>query len=282
MTGYGRAEGSVGEATAQVEVRTVNGRFLATKVRTPSDLLRIEPRVEAEVKKRLSRGQVDVSVRIQRAKVLEPRIDTDTLRKYVRALDQLGGAETSAALLALPGVIDIQEKSAAGPSLERLALRTTRAALDAVVEAREAEGARLAKAFARELKQLVALLAKISKRAPISVRHHHAQLRERLEALLVGVSLPADDPTLAREVAALADRTDITEEIDRLGSHFEALERMLNGDGNVGRELDFQLQEVGREINTIGSKCNDAAIAGFVVGMKSGVEKLREQAANIE
>lgn len=282
MTGYGRAERTVGDATVAVEVRTVNGRYLATKVRTPSDLMRLESRIEAEVRKRLARGQVDVSVRVSRARDLEPQIDEDTLRRYVDVLDELGGAPASASLLALPGVVELTDRTRVSSSLEKLVVRVAREALDAVLAAREAEGERLATALRRELGRLGKLCARVGRRAPVAVRRHHAQLRERLAALLDGRPLEADDPVLAREVAVLADRTDVTEELDRLASHVEALERMLDGRGAVGRELDFQLQEVGREVNTIGSKCNDAAIARSVVAMKSGVEKLREQAANIE
>lgn len=281
MTGYGRAEEAVGDTTVQVEVRSVNGRYLATKVRAPSDLMRIEGRVEAEVKKRLARGQVDVIVRVSRERVVEPRIDRDTLSRYVDVLDGLGG-EKSAALLALPGVVELADRTAVTSSLERHVVRVARLALDALVEAREDEGTRLAKVLRRELARLAKLRGQVARRAPATVRRHHAQLRERLEALLDGTPVDAADATIAREVAVLADRTDVTEELDRLESHLEALERMLEGDGSVGRELDFQLQEVGREINTIGSKGNDAAIARTVVAMKSAVEKLREQAANIE
>ncbi|HZM00066.1 MAG TPA: YicC/YloC family endoribonuclease [Planctomycetota bacterium] len=287
MTGYGRAQRRSGALLAEAEARSVNGRFLSLRFRLPGELTRLEPRLESLLKSSLARGTVDLSVRVEsdRRRSL-PRIDARVLGHYRRALAGLGGGGADggdgAALLALPGVISWGEERPQEAAIDRLALTAATAAVSRLAAARRAEGRRLASALRRELATLRRLLSGVRRRLPDAVAQQQQNLRRRLAALLDGTSLQPGDPGLARELALLADRSDISEELDRLGSHLAALGAALVRSQPAGRELDFLLQEVGREVNTLGSKCSDSRIAGLVIQAKAAVERLREQAANIE
>ena len=281
MTGYGRGVASQGELQAEVEMRSVNGRHFGLKCRLPGDLMRLEPKVEALVRRSVARGRVEVHAAVSRGKLRRrPRIDREVLGVYRKALKSLGGAP-EAALLGLPGVVTLAEDAPAPRTVERLVTRAVREALDDLDGARRAEGARLLASLRRELALLRKLRARVAKRGPALVERQHRQLRKRAAALL-GERMPDDDPALRRELALLADRGDVTEEIDRLGSHMAAVDERLKARGPAGRELDFLLQEIGREVNTLGAKSADAATAKDVVQLKAAVERLREQAANIE
>jgi uncharacterized protein (TIGR00255 family) len=282
MTGYGRASSARGALSADAEARSVNGRFLQVRCRLPSDMMRLEPRVDAMVRKAVVRGTVDVHVRVRsdKEKAL-PRVNTRVLSVYRNALKKMGGGD-AAALLSLPGVISSAEIAPSESAVERVVMNAARDAVQKMASAREAEGKRLRAAIRRELSALHRHIAVVRRLAPTFVKQSHLAMRKRVTALLAGASVPADEPGLLRELAMLADKRDITEEIDRLDSHLVAMAETLDETGAVGRHLDFLLQEVGREVNTIGSKVNDARITARVVRCKSGVERLREQAANIE
>ena len=284
MTGFGRARRTRGALTVLAEARSVNGRHLAVRCRLPAELVRLEGRLEALVRGRASRGSVDLSVRLERSRAdTAPRIDRKLLATYRRAAGDLGSGG-GAALLALPGVIRFSDAELPERTTEGLVLDAAGGALDALQAARAAEGGRLTAALRRQVTELMRHVAALRRAAPAAVAARQAALRERVAALLAGVpgGLPADDPGLRRELALLADRHDITEELDRLESHGVALRAALDADEPVGRQLDFLLQEVGREVNTIGSKAGAAALVERVVTMKSVVERLREQAANVE
>ncbi|MCB9898323.1 MAG: YicC family protein [Planctomycetes bacterium] len=281
MTGFGRAVGGRRDVTVEVEVRSVNGRHLTLRPRLSPEWGSLEPTVESLVRARVERGTVDATVKIAPARSSpRPRIDDALLAVYAEALDALGGGDR-AQLLRLPGVVTLEEPAVDRASVERALRATLGEALDAHHASCAAEGARMAKVMLRELAALERLVKAVGKRAPGAVRSQADALRRRLSALLEGRPLSADEPALAREVALLADKTDVTEELDRLGSHLVAVRETLASDGAVGRQLDFLLQEVGREVNTVGSKCSDVEITRSVVSMKACVERLREQAANV-
>lgn len=282
MTGYGRASCRSGALLAEAEARSVNGRYLQLRFRLPNELTRLEPKLEALVKQSLARGTVDVSVRVgaERKRGL-PRIDSRVLARYRQELSHLGGGEP-ALLLSLPGVVSWGEEQPNEGALDKLALVAATKAIAALTAARKAEGGRLTVALRRELVSLKKLLAAVRRLVPIAVAQQQANLRRRLAALLENTALAAGDPGLQRELALLADRSDISEELDRLDSHLTALGAALGKSQPTGRELDFLLQEVGREVNTLGSKSSDARIIELVISAKAAVERLREQAANIE
>jgi uncharacterized protein (TIGR00255 family) len=282
MTGYGRASARRGSLQAEAEARSVNGRWLAVRCRVPGDLARLEPRLEALVRRRVERGSVDVSVRLRAEQDRQPpRIDKQALAVYRDALQRLGGGEP-ALLLSLPGVVRTNAPAPSESAVDRVALDAAKAAIDAMAKARADEGRRLRAAVRRELGVLARVVSAVRRQAPAAVRAGQAQLARRLAALLDGRALSADDPALLREVALLADRADVTEELDRLAAHVGALTEALDSREPVGRRLDFLLQEVVREVNTLGSKSSDARISEQVVRAKTATERLREQAANIE
>jgi len=281
MTGYGRARASHGALTAEVEVRSVNGRHLGVRARLPGEWVRVEAKVEAAVRKRVDRGTVDVFVRLEHEGARpRPRVDRELLAVYAEALDELGGGDR-AHLLRLPGVIQLEEPAPSARSGERAILAALGEALDALLTASEAEGRRLARVLERELRTLERHLRAAVRLGPSSVARQHAGLRKRAADLLGGERLDADDPALCRELALLAQKADVTEELDRLSSHLDALRETAGGEGGVGRALEFLLQELGREANTVGSKANDVRLTERVVAMKGCVERLREQAANV-
>jgi uncharacterized protein (TIGR00255 family) len=282
MTGYGRASCRSGALSAEAEARSVNGRYLAVRFRLPGELTRLEPKLETLVKQSLARGTVDLSVRIgaERKRGL-PRIDGRVLARYRQELSHLGGGEP-ALLLSLPGVVSWGEEAPREGAVDKLALTAAAKAIAQLTAARKAEGGRLTAALRRELATLKKLLAALRRLVPVAVAQQQANLRRRLAALLDGTTLAPTDPGLQRELALLADRSDISEELDRLDSHLTALAAALGKRQPTGRELDFLLQEVGREVNTLGSKSSDARIVELVIAAKAAVERLREQAANIE
>ncbi len=282
MTGYGRAEKAARSVGVEAEVRSVNGRHLSVRCRMPSEWMRLEPRVESLVRRSVGRGAVDVVVRLRFAsETRKPQIDEVVLEVYQRALDRMGGGDASN-LLRLPGVITVGDPSVSARTVERVVRGALEDALADLVASREAEGVRLSAAIRRELDALRRHLGVVTRRLPKALAQQQAALRRRLEALLDGAPVDTHDPTLMRELAALADRIDVTEEVDRLASHVEAFGRSLEQKGPVGRELDFLLQEMGREVNTLGAKAVDADISERVVRLKGCVERLREQVANIE
>lgn len=282
MTGYGRATRSTASLAATVEVRTVNAKHLGVRCRVPGEWVRLEPRIEAVVRGALSRGAVDLFVKIELAAgARRPVIDQETLSIYRKVLDDLGGGDGSS-LLRLPGVVSLSERRVPERTVERTVLGAVKDAVAELLDARKAEGARLLKVLVREVSTIRRHLVAIRRLVPTEVQRHQQGLHRRLALLLEGRGVALDDPILMREVAVLADRGDVTEELDRLDSHVAALGDALQGDGPVGRELDFLLQEIGREVNTVGSKSSAVPITRRVVQLKTSVDRLREQVANIE
>lgn len=287
MTGFGHARAERDGVRVDAELRSVNNRFLAVRCRAPHDLSAFEAKVEAAVRRRLARGMVDVSLRVRRdAPGATPRVNDGVVAAYRDALARLRApgeaAPATLALLGLPGVVTLDEADAVPAALERCAGAALGDALEALAQARLAEGARIGKALRRELAGLRRDAAALQRSVPRLVKRHQGALRMRLGRLLDGVAIPQDDPALMREIALLADRLDVTEELDRLGSHCDAFAQTLDQGGPAGRQLEFLLQEIGREINTLGAKVNDGDATRRVVAMKGRVERLREQVVNVE
>lgn len=289
MTGCGDAVAVDGESTCRVEVRSVNNRFLKVSLRARDGFGLLESRVEGTIRERMRRGAVQVTIDLDGpAAPAARRIDAAQLATY---LDQLADfctarsmpAPTSVdALLALPGTLvesaPSQETVEAAWPLVRRALD---AALDGLDRMRRAEGT----TTAREMLSLCAaareVAERIGRRVPAVLEEHRQRLSERVGRVLEshGVDLAPGD--LAREIALLADRSDIAEELVRFGSHVDQFARLL-GEDSPGRSLDFLSQELAREANTIGSKSSDVEIAHAVVELKTLVERIREQVQNLE
>jgi uncharacterized protein (TIGR00255 family) len=287
MTGFGSAEGEVGGALVAVEVRSVNHRFFNPSIKLPSEFGKFEGEVRDALRKGVSRGHVTLIARVSREQA-EGRIDESRFAAYVqqlRELQQRYGLDAAldvGTILRLPDVLGSHENGAeaagSAPELVEIVTRAV-AALDAM---RAAEGDRLATYILERLHLIEEAVERIARRAPERLVEQRDRLRQAVQELAGGVAL--DDQRLAQEIAILADRLDVSEEISRFRSHFDAFRSTLKSppsDG-VGKRLGFLLQELLREANTTGSKANDAVILQDVLGIKEELERIREQVENLE
>jgi len=291
MTGYGAAERTTDEVRIAIEIRTVNNRSLKISQRTPEGLGAAEVEIERLVRRRLTRGTVHVLLTVEPVgAAARAPINRKVLAAYWKDLaalrDELGGDDSPPALealLALPGVVGDEAVVLTGiKNLAALVEKTAGEALDRLDAMRETEGQATANDMAANLEDVARRGPIVRQRAGLVIQDYHQRLQERVQALLEGVEMPADDATLAREVAFFAERSDINEELSRLESHVEQMRGLLGASEPVGRRLEFLAQEMYREANTIGSKANDAEIAREVLQIKVAVDRLREQSQNIE
>ena len=290
MTGRGAAAAAGRLARVEVELSSVNRKQLDVDVGLPRFLAAYESRVLELVQSRLGRGRVTGEIRVtwaEAAQAAGAKIDLGLARAAVGALRaaakklDLPDDLKASALLSLPGLVALEhgerDLEALWPTV-RQALETALAKLQAM---RKKEGAALGRDLRARLGTLRKLAQEIAARAPGVAETYRANLLKRIAAALPGSDLAADE-RLLREVALFADKADVTEELVRLDSHFRQAEDALKAGGVVGRALDFLVQEMGREINTIGSKANDAEIARRVVAAKAELERFREQVQNVE
>ncbi len=288
MTGFGRGEVTTEIGTIVVEVKTVNHRYLDIAIRAPKEFNSLEEGLRGVIRQALARGRVDVYVRFTPSLDQVPTVTVNVplAKAYmaqVKALQEETGLDGSLSprdLLTLPQVVQLDEPELDPELLRSPLLEVTKAALSQVTAMRAEEGVRLMADIRERLATLATLLVSVAERSPEVVNEYRQKLTQRLQDMLPTGTL--DEMRLAQEVAILADRACITEEIVRLRSHFAQFEQLLTKSEAVGRQLDFLVQEMNREINTIGSKANDARIAQLVVEMKSELEKIREQTQNIE
>ena len=289
MTGYGSAEMLTPARRFTVEMRSVNHRFSEILVRLPRDLSALEDRVRALVQSRVLRGRVDVTImREERgARPKTVRSDTDLARAYAQALRELAdvlgvaGEIGLSHIVSLPDVVKVEEAREDVEVLWPDLSRAVEEAVIALVGMREAEGRRLAADLLTRLDHVEGFARVIEGRARVAAAEYAQRLRQRVAELLREV--PVDEARLAMEIAIFAERVDISEEVTRLRSHLAQFrEDVTNAAGAVGRRLEFVLQEMGREANTIGSKASDLEITRAVIGVKGELESLREQVQNVE
>lgn len=287
MTGFGQAEGTVGTARVTVEVRTVNHRFFSPSIKLPSAFARWEADVREAMRVRVSRGHVTLTARSERAPGAAAVIDEARVAEVVahlRGLQQryaLDGGVDLATVLRMPDVIaSPREEEETGTVAELIAI--VEQALEGLARARAEEGARLSEVLAQRLDVLAASLQRIAARAPERVVAQRDRLRTAVRELTEGLAV--DEQRLAQEIAILADRLDVSEEMDRFQSHITAFRSALTDQGGeaVGKRLGFLLQEMLREANTTGSKGADATILHEVVTVKEELERIREQVENLE
>lgn len=295
MTGFGRAEVALaGHAKAVVEVRSVNHRFLEVECRLPEGFQTFEEALRGLVRKLMRRGQVRVSVSVKAPEEPPPiQLREEVARRYAQ---QLKGLEKKlglknqislALLLGLPHVVAPAEKAnhstekrwaAMAPGIDR--------ALAEAVKMRRAEGKRLKAAIGGIVKNFETLYGEIKQRVPVIERQLENRLTEKIEKLLSGAEVPEhaqNRSAIVSEAAALVQNNDVSEELARLGSHLTGLKKALDGGAeSPGRTMEFLAQELHREVNTLGTKIRDAVIVHWVVDLKGQIEKLREQAANLE
>ena len=288
MTGFGRGEAALAGGAVRAEVRSVNSRHLDVRVRLPRDLGAFELRVRECASRFFQRGQVDVALRLPREleSAAEVEIDTAVAGRYAAAADELArglglaGGLPLATLLGLPGVARLRERELDPEALASALLAAVEAACADAVGMRQREGAALERELRARLAALLARAARIEARSDEVARAQRERLSKRLAAAAPDVEL--DERRLEQEVVFYVDRMDVTEEIVRLRSHCEQFGGALDAGAGVGRKLEFLLQEMLREVNTIGSKAADAPIAHDVVELKAELEKLREQVQNVE
>jgi uncharacterized protein (TIGR00255 family) len=288
MTGFGSATVAEDGLIARTEIRSVNHRYLQVKVRMPIDDSALEPEVEALVRKALSRGAVTVTVHVEHeAKPAAVKLDVKLARHYQAALNELaneldlGRKVELDTLIALPGVVSRADDARERERERKAVLESVKTALADLGKMRSAEGQSLVADLKKHTAAIEKVVAKIEKRMPKVVKEHHAAIVKRVNELLDGHAAVALSD-LPRELALLADRMDVSEELARLKSHLEQWETLLAKGQAVGRQLDFLVQELLREANTIGAKCNDATMAHAVVELKTLIERLREQVQNVE
>jgi uncharacterized protein (TIGR00255 family) len=290
MTGSGWARGSTSLGEVTVDVRSVNGKGLGVKTRLPPPLQAFEREFEKRVRARLLRGNVSVTATIVRSGAsLDAVLDVDRFAAAAARLDELAARcglteVTIRDVLAIPGVLRGSQDPPDAPD-DALAEDLTDlidTALDALVEEREVEGSRTVVAITEHVEGLDSLRQEVAQRAPQVSADYRRKLLERVNEFLDDRGATLEDRDVVREVALFADRVDISEELQRLDSHLARLRDTLDAGGEVGRGMEFLLQEVLREVNTIGSKSPDVAVSHAVVDMKSLVDKLKEQAANLE
>lgn len=289
MTGHGQARWREGADQIEVHLRSVNHRFFNLRLRGPEVFSSFEGAVQEAVRRWVNRGSVEVELRIEESVRPESvRVNLDLAELYVRKSAELAqrvqGSQglTADGVFELPGVVETKADDASRaerlwPVLQKLIDEAGRD----LVGAREREGERLKAVLVAQIEKIRGLVAQVAKLAPEVVEAHKKRLTERIRAL-VPSTVPVSPEDLAREVALFADRCDISEEIQRIGSHLDEFLRILGEANDVGRKLDFLTQELLREANTIGSKANDARIAHRVVEVKTEIEKVREQVQNVE
>jgi uncharacterized protein (TIGR00255 family) len=291
MTGFGLGEATFAGGRLLLEVRSLNHRYLEIRVRLPAELTEHTFFLEQRCRQLLQRGRFDIAVRLEGALASAGRLDTARAQQVYSDLQTLrdqvfeGNTRTAPITLELvanaPGVL--QASSGFDPEQARTALDACLAhALTQLSDMRQREGRALEAELALRLQNAARLCAQIKARSPLLVQDYAYRLKDRLTRLLQDQHAELDPTRLAVEVALLADKTDVTEELTRLESHFTQFAELCATDEPVGRRLDFLLQEVGREANTIGSKCPDADTAHLVVELKAELERLREQVQNVE
>ncbi len=287
MTGFGAADGAVGESRASVEIRTVNHRFFSPNLKLPSAFSRWEGEIRELLRQRIARGHVTLTVRVDREATVGPVIDEVRLAQYASTLKELqkrlalGGEVDLATVLRLPDVITAPSDEvdpAAGQALAGIVAK----AIDNLTAMRRTEGAQLSAFLLDRIQAVEERLARIETRAPLRLKEQHERVKRTVAELIGGAG--ADPQRIAQEIAILADKLDITEELDRFRSHLNAFRDTVSANTSdpVGKRLSFILQEMVREANTVGSKANDAPILEDVIATKEELERIREQVENLE
>lgn len=282
MTGFGRGEVTVGEVRLVVDVRTVNHKGLDLKVRLPRELAQHEHAVVRAVRAALQRGRVDVSCDVETRGATRAAIDGDAVRDFVhevrRLATDLGAGPGISEGDVLRAALQLRSSAAVTEDLGPALFEAVARALVVVDEARAHEGAALARILGERLASIERLAAELGVRAQHAPERAAERLRARLEALRGEL----DPSSLAHEIVVLADRLDVAEELERLAMHVALGRELLRSEEASGRKLDFLCQELLREANTAGSKLQDAQATRLVVELKSEIERLREQAQNVE
>ena len=288
MTGYGRQEDIAGGRGIIVEIKSVNHRYFELSSRITRGYGFLEERLKPYLQERISRGKVDVYVSIETLEDTDVQVlvNHSLAAGYVNALRELAEKYnlpddvTASSLARYSDIFTIHKAPEDEDAVWEAVRPAAEKAVDSLLAMREAEGARMKQDVLSRAEKIIELVGKIEERSPQTVEEYRSKLQQRLEEMLAGAV--TDEQRILTETAIFADKVAVAEETVRLRSHFDQLRTMLESEGPVGRKLDFLVQEMNREANTIGSKANDVDMARIVVDIKSEIEKIREQIQNIE
>jgi uncharacterized protein (TIGR00255 family) len=288
MTGYGRGELARNGHTMVAEIRSVNNRYLDCNIRLPRAYAAAEDPIQQAVKQHISRGKVDLFLTVEttQASATTVQVNDDMVSAYVAALRQmqerygLSGGVTVELIAGLPDVLRVEKQPEDLEQATADLVETVQLALADFTAMRVREGEKLAEDFAARLTTLEDAVTQVEQRSPATVAAYRERLTARIQEVLADRQM--DEGRVLTEVAIFADKVAVAEETVRLRSHIAQFRTLMAGTVPVGRKLDFLVQEMNRETNTIGSKCNDLALSTLVVDMKAELEKIREQVQNVE
>ena len=288
MTGFGRGQEIVDGWSIVVEIKSVNHRYFEYASRLPRGYAFLDDKLKTLLQQRISRGKVDVYVQIQALESAgsEVMVDHGLAASYLKALRELVERYevredvSATALSRYPDVLTVRQAQVDEEAVWSAVQQVAELALERFVAMRELEGARMRADVLSRAETIRKAVAVVEARSPETVREHMEKVEARIRDLLAGV--PVDEARLLNEAAIFADKVAVAEETVRLCSHLDQLEQMLDGGEAIGRKLDFLVQEINRETNTIGSKCSDLSLTRIVVDIKAEIEKIREQIQNIE
>ena len=290
MTGFGRCETEINGRAITVEIKSVNHRYFEFSCRITRGYSFLEDKLKAFVNARVARGKIDMFVSVGAADDVpcEVAVNHSLVSGYLAAMKEISdtyGVPNDASVVALsrfPDVFTVNKAPVDEEQLTADVLTAADAALNSFVAMRETEGARMKADILSRAETILSIVSEIEERSPQTVREYENSLLERIRQTLENLSVEVDEQRILTEVAVFADKVAVAEETVRLRSHFEQLRAFLSLDQPVGRKIDFIIQEMNREANTIGSKVQDAVLAHKVVDIKSEIEKIREQVQNIE
>jgi uncharacterized protein (TIGR00255 family) len=290
MTGFGAAEGQIEGVSCAVEIKTVNNRYLKTNLKLPEPVAFLEEDIEKLLRSNLSRGTITFVLRLKEAPtnalfdIDEPALQV-LMERLSRLKSSAGGNGTIdiGSLLSLPGIVrPTTPDKRVSEQIRAMVLRISQEAMDNLKQMRAAEGSSLKSDLGTHCDAIHEDLERIRGRSGIVMKEYATRLKQRVDELLAEAKLRLDEQTLAREVAILAERSDISEEVARLDSHLQQFSQSLQAEEQAGRRLEFIGQEMLREANTIASKASDAEIIRCVVDMKCRIDRIKEQIQNVE
>lgn len=289
MTGFGRGESTDGIHNFNIEIKTVNHRYNDMVLKIPKHLSYLEEKIKRRIKNRISRGRVEVYINLEyiSESAMEVKVDIPLAKAYKSGLElileelNLKDEIKLSHIMSLSEIIKTERKELDEDITWDCLKTALDKALEKVIDMREKEGVILKRDMEYQVEKIKKMVKEIEKRSPLVVEEYKEKLKERIRELLDD-EYNLDEERLNNEIAFFADKSDINEEIVRLNSHINQFLQTLESGESIGRKLDFIIQEMNREINTIGSKANDLVIGNYVIDIKSELEKMREQAQNVE
>lgn len=287
MTGYGKGNLIQNSRSYQIEIKSVNHRYLDISVKMPRAISYLEEKIKQEISTKVKRGKIDVFINFENnsAEGKEIKINTEIAKIYINELKTLAQNENINANIEVteiskfPDVLSIQNVQD-DEQIQKEVVEVTNIAVDKLVEMRQIEGKKMAEDLLNRIQYIKEKIIKISSLSTRLIEEYVVKLESRIKEILVNQDI--DEARLAQEVVIYADKCSVEEEITRLNSHIAQFEKLLNSNDAIGKKLDFIIQEMNRETNTIGSKANNLEITNAVIDIKTELENIREQVQNIE